>query len=72
MEEDVNEEQDEFDNDNDFDESTMDPLLIEDDDEGPCSPSEFLIFPDHHQETNFKQEQINYIMENDEDLPLPR
>ncbi len=71
MEDDVNEEQDEFDNDNDFDESTMDPLLIEDD-EGPCSPSEFLIFPDHHHETNFKQEQINYIMENDEDLPLPR
>ncbi len=71
MEDDVNEEQDEFDNDNDFDESTMDPLLIEDD-EGPCSPSEFLIFPDHHQGTNFKQEQIDYIMENNEDLPRPR
>jgi hypothetical protein len=68
MEEDVNEERDEFDN--DFDESMMDPF---EDDEGPCSLSEFLIVPDNHKTSfkeEYKQEEIDYV-ENDAASSLP-
>jgi hypothetical protein len=53
------------DEDIDNDEPMVDPL--ENDEERSCSPSEFLIFPDH-QETNFKienQEDVDYMDDND-------